>query len=989
VDIIADFGQRMRSQDKFRPSGNGPPGQIEHSFDLLCTHDLDGRILTVNEPAARTLGYETDELVRMKIQEILVPEFKGAFSEYLGNIRRAGFAEGLMTVQTRAGEQRVWEYHNTLQSTGVPVPIVWGIAHDITRSWRAEKALREEKIRAQEYLDIAGAVLLVLNADQTVVLINRKGCEILGYKKEEVIGKHWTNNFLPARERDSMNRAFAKLADGQIDPVEYVENPILKKNGEERLIAWHNAVLRDKSGTITATLSSGEDITDRKRAEEALQASEEKFRDLAGSITDIYFAIDQESRITYWNKAAEALSGVAAKDIIGEHGSKLFPEYLGTYADHVLDEALQTRQPRTIIHEYQFRGQKYVFESSANPTNSGISVIARDITDQKRAEEALRASEEQLRLTIDAANLTVWDWDLNKHQITWTVPSRGTLREVHAGSFPCNQEVFLSMVHPEDRKLVEEAVNRSITEGEEYQVEFRMIKSDGTDLWVASYGGVISDATGNATRMIGVARDITERRHAELALRVSETRYRELFENAHDAIATFDLVGRFTSLNRAAETLLGYPRNEALKLTFLQVTPERDHERLRQQMRLINAGETPSLQEADVIGKDGRCHTVEFRARPILLDGRPTGLQVIARDISERMRAEEALRESQQRLETIVKGSNTGLWDWNLKTNEVYYSREWKTQLGYEDHEISNRYEEWESRLHPEDLERTRASVQTFLQSPGPNYEVDYRLRHKNGSYRWILSRGAALFGPDGQPSRMVGSHLDITDRKRAEEKLRQLSASLLRLQDEERRRIARELHDSTAQGMAALAMNLSVVRGARARLAPKVRRSLVESIRLTKQCSKEIRNLSYLLHPPLLDEVGLGSALRWYVYGFQKRSKIRLQLKMPHNLGRLPVEVELVLYRLVQEGLGNIQRHSGSKTGLVDLKLEHGRITLTIADKGRGIPLRDAGILDGKSHAVGVGIQSMRERLRELGGNLWIDSNRRGTTLSADLPYK
>ena len=139
---------------------------------------------------------------------------------------------------------------------------------EIAATKRAEKIREEQRTRAQNYLDIAGVMLLVLNPDQTVALINLKGCEILGYSKEEIIGKRWCDEFLPARDRDWLNGAFGKLAAGEISATEYLENPVLKKTGEERLIAWHNTLLRDQSGKIIGTLSSGEDITVRRRAEE-------------------------------------------------------------------------------------------------------------------------------------------------------------------------------------------------------------------------------------------------------------------------------------------------------------------------------------------------------------------------------------------------------------------------------------------------------------------------------------------------------------------------------------------------------------------------------------------------------------------------------------------------------------------------------------------------------------------------------------------------
>ena len=214
---------------------------------------------------------------------------------------------------------------------------------------------------------------------------------------------------------------------------------------------------------------------------------------------------------------------------------------------------------------------------------------------------------------------------------------------------------------------------------------------------------------------------------------------------------------------------------------------------------------------------------------------------------------------------------------------------------------------------------------------------------------------------------------------------LRRLSARLLQLQDEERRRIARELHDSIGQMLAALSMNLSGVRADIDRLT-KTTVALTDSEDLVQEMSKEVRTISHLLHPPLLDEAGLASALRWYVDGFAQRSKIRVDLDCPNDFGRLPREVETAAFRLVQECLTNIHRHSGSATAKIRLYHSDHEVAVEVEDKGKGIPTEK---LDQMASAgiPGVGITGMRERVRQLGGALQIDSSSAGTKIVARLP--
>jgi two-component system CheB/CheR fusion protein len=218
----------------------------------------------------------------------------------------------------------------------------------------------------------------------------------------------------------------------------------------------------------------------------------------------------------------------------------------------------------------------------------------------------------------------------------------------------------------------------------------------------------------------------------------------------------------------------------------------------------------------------------------------------------------------------------------------------------------------------------------------------------------------------------------EITERKKAEEALRALPAQLVASQEEERRRIARELHDSTGQTMAALALNLSVLDGKADCLDDQGRAALNDSLDLASQVSEELRNISYVLHPPSLDEMGLDGALRWYVDNFVKRTGLEVELVLPRRLPLLPEPARLTAFRLVQEALTNAHRHSGTKTVKVVVAQGDSALTLEVTDEGSGIP---------PDHVKGLGLLSMRERVAQLGGRLEINSGNGGTSIKAILP--
>jgi signal transduction histidine kinase len=216
---------------------------------------------------------------------------------------------------------------------------------------------------------------------------------------------------------------------------------------------------------------------------------------------------------------------------------------------------------------------------------------------------------------------------------------------------------------------------------------------------------------------------------------------------------------------------------------------------------------------------------------------------------------------------------------------------------------------------------------------------------------------------------------------------LRELWLQLSQVQDEERRRLARELHDSTGQKLAALSMTVGLLQDATTAPGRKTEKMFADCLAMIEQCAQEIRTLSYLLHPPLLDELGLAAAIGDYVEGFSKRSGVQVALDAPPDLERLPPEAELALFRVMQESLGNIHRHAGASAVRIHLACDAEQVTLEVSDEGRGMSAETIRAIETVSGAVGVGIAGMRERLRLLGGRLEIKSGKCGTTVLAIIP--
>jgi signal transduction histidine kinase len=261
----------------------------------------------------------------------------------------------------------------------------------------------------------------------------------------------------------------------------------------------------------------------------------------------------------------------------------------------------------------------------------------------------------------------------------------------------------------------------------------------------------------------------------------------------------------------------------------------------------------------------------------------------------------------------------------------------------------------------------------------------------RKSSEQALISRNAELLWIQNQlesrvRERTAELELQIAERKRFEDSLRELTSRLLQLQDEERRRIARELHDSAGQLLAALSMNISKLNRLLAASHPELHETTSDSMQLIEELSTEIRTLSYLLHPPLLDESGLGSALSWYTEGLTARSKIAVDLQVAPEVGRLQPDLETAIFRIVQECLTNIHRHSGSPTATIRIARENGAVRVEVADQGKGLAAEKPE--ENLKARAGVGLRGMHERVRQLGGTLEIRSNDPGTRVVAVLPF-
>jgi PAS domain S-box-containing protein len=678
---------------------------------------------------------------------------------------------------------------------------------------RAEEEVRKERERAQTYLDVAGVMFVVIGVDEAVVLVNRKGCEVLGYEEQEIVGRNWFDTFLPERLRADTRRVFASLLKGDLEGGGQHENPILTKDGEERIIAWDNTVLRDETGAIVGIIGSGQDITEQRRAQAAMRESERSFRALADNASDGILIGTGEGIHVYANQRAAEITGYEVDELVGmgirdlvhpDEASMVVEIYRRRLEGQAAPRQYETRFVRkdgTAV-TVELAGAKTVWQGV-----TADLVTVRDITARKRAERALHESESKYRTLVE--NLPQMVFMKNTDSV-YVSSNAAFAREVGLEPSAIQGKTdydFYSREQAEQYRAVDRAILES---GEAVDLE-EAYPRRGEEVLVRIVKTPVRDDDGNIVGILGIFWDITERKRVEDEIRDSRERLNLLFEYAPDAYYLSDLRGTFLAGNRAAEQLLGYKREELIGSSFLELRllSAAQFPRASALLGRNALGEATGPDEFVLIRKDGSRVTVEIRTYPVKVKGDSVVLG-IARDITERRRAEEALRKNEQRYRGLFENSPIALWEDDA--SEVKRYLDGLRASGVED------FREYFER-HPEAVRECVALVQVIdvnqatldlygaeskaellggldrvldegsydiftdelvaIAEGRTQFDAETSARTLAGKTRDIALRWTVAPGYEETFSTMLVSDVDVTERRRAEEEISHRSRQL------------------------------------------------------------------------------------------------------------------------------------------------------------------------------------------------------------------
>jgi PAS domain S-box-containing protein len=1021
---------------------------VEQARDIIYRTDAQGRFTFINPVVTRLMGYTPEELLGRRFIELIRPDARDAAERFYGRqfVRKTLNTYYEFPAVTKDSRE-IWFGQNVqvIVNDGQVLGF-HAVTRDITERKRAEEALRESERRFALVLEATSEGVWDWNIKTGAVYYSPHWIESLGYMPEDVPPhvSFWESIVHPddmPRVREALRAHFEGRA-----AAYSCENRLRRKDGSWRWNLDRGKVVEwDADGKPLRMVGTDTDITERKRAEEAIRQEKEFSEGIITSSVDGILAFDRDCRYTVWNPGMERISGISKERTLGKCAFDVFPFLKDIGEDKYFFETLAGKTVVAKDRPYVVpeTGRQGFFEGYYSPLfgKSGDIVgglaIIRDITERKRAEE------HQLRLLAEVAQAKE-----RFETIFRTTPAAVGISTVQEGRLINVNDAFIRLTGYSREELIGRTtlelglwadpserpqIIRKILEQGSLQNGEGLLRTKTGEIRNLSVS-VERIQVGPAPCLIYIAHDITERKQREedqrrllAELAESRNRFEMFFRQAPSAISITTLEeGRFLDVNKQAEVLTGYSRDELIGRTTTELNLYVDPaDRTRLVAQLKEKGVLTDL-EREIRTKSGEIRTAVFSLVPIQAGPKPCILS-IAHDITERKRAESFLEGEKRVLEAISSGAPlpTVLESIARAVEEqrpgmlcsiLLLDKSRKTLHHGAAPSLPPAY------IHAVDgvavgpavgscgtaAFREKTVIVTDIASD-PLWEKYRSLALPHGlracwsapifsSDRLVLGTFAQYYRVPKSPTAedlhlverfcyLAGIAIERADAeevlRNANQALRSLSRQLLQVQEDDRRAIARDLHDEIGQSLTAIKLNVERAQRTAGQAARD--RIMKDCLHITDGVLDQVRNLSLDLHPSILDDLGLAYALKWYADRQAERAGLKIHVAADHSLPRLSHDIETACFRIAQEALTNVVRHAKARRATVTLKQEPTRVELRVQDDGTGFVVNGTSPLDGEAS---VGLASMQERARLLGGEVRISSRLgHGTEVIAVLP--
>ena len=1040
-----------RETDKIRQSSSQSNRQSPSQMDVGEELDLvrimntigQGLLVTgggwrfefVNTAFASIVGQPIEDLIGKSMDEFIIPEDLPMLLKHRSQ-RLAGKTTTYEFRLRRPDGKIVW-----VRATGVPRLIedrVVGsilVVDDLTDQKEIEAALKAERDRAEIYLNIAEVILLALDTEARITLLNRKGYQIIGYEEGQLIGKDWINTCLRPQDYESVHEVNRRIIRGEIDPFEYYENYVLTKNGGERCIAWHTTLLRDDGGKIIGTLSSGEDITERKHAEEELRDSEDKFRTLFNSASDAIYIHDLEGHFFEVNQAACDRLGYSREELLQMSPRDIDTSDSAAKVQGRIEEII--RVGHKIFESAQVRSDGAVIPVEMNARlidykgNKAVLAVARDITKRKHAEDALKESENKYRHLTKVLGENL---EFIQHLID-AIPNPIFYKNINGIYEGCNSafEKYLGLSKKEiigkyaydlsPRDLAEryQDMDQALINNPGTQVyESSVLYFDGTRHDVIFNKATYTDSSGRVLGLVGVILDITKRKRAEDALRESDQFNREIISSAKEGIIVYDRTFRYKVWNHIMEDLTGISASQAIGKTAFELFPHFIEDGINSLLERALSGEiVTSVDTLYHVPNSGKSRWVVGTYGPHRDANKCIiGVIGIVNDITQRKQSEDAMQESEEKYRRLAENVTDVIWTMGMDLKFTYVSPSNARMTGFSDDEamvlpleeiLTPSSLELTTRVLTEELETEKMPQKDLSRSR--TFEVEEIC--KDGHTIWVEITTAFLRNHEGQPIGIQGISRDITERKRMEKELLRSHCELeQRVKDrtEELSRKNAEMERfiyTVSHDLRTPLISISGLLGFLKQDAEKGDLKQLDSDLhiVGETISKmdgllldtlELSRVGRIVNPP--EDVPFGDIVEDALS--QTREKIKSKIVKVTVAVDLPIvhvdrmRIAEVLINLIENSI----KYMGSQDRPeieIGRKIDENKTVFFVRDSGIGIdPSQHDKVfelfykIDKKSEGTGAGLAIVKRIIEVHGGHIWIESELgKGCTISFTLP--
>lgn len=781
IAVSRDTTKRKQAELALSKSEASFRNMFEKNYSIMLLIDpVDGKIQNANSAACKYYGYSynkfINELYIQNINSLSDAETKNEMQAAL-KAKKNYFLFKHKLANGKIRDVEVYSNKITIEGKN----LLYSIIHDVTERKHTEERVIIEKNKAQQYLNIAGVILVSIDSSGIVNLINHKGCEVLGYSEEEILGKNWFDKFLPERLGENVKQVSKKVFSGEVESAKYHENEILTKSGEERLIAWNNSVLKDANGNITGTISSGEDITEKRKEEMELKRSRQMLSETEKISKTGGWQYDVILKKLVWTEEVYRMHEVPLDyDLNIERGIAFYsPKDQLIIAKH-FQKAIEKGESYDLELELiTAKGKNLWVRIIGHPilkNNKTIRVHGniQDVTTRKLAENKLKESELKFRLLAEHT----YDWEYwldENNKYVYLSPACENVTGYKPADFFNKPELLFDLVHPDFKEMVHDHYHDEVERPKETgDIKFQIVSRTGETRWIEHNCTPVYDEHGHFLGRRGNNRDITERKKVAGALINSEEQFRSLMEQSPSVIELYDLSGLQISVNKAYEELWGFPASRTVNKFNVLKSKEVESTGLLAYIKRAYKGETTSLPEyefdptgaTEAKGK-GRKRWLKTRIYPLKnISGNVKNIVITHEDVTDRKNAEQNLKKTEIQYQTLFNQIADPILVFDQKTKMILdCNTALINKYGYTIEELQKMTP---LDLHPaeEDLEQIKRNIDNKDEST-PN---EYLHIGKEGSIYYVETHTQDIIYKEQKA--WITIIRDISERKQAEMKL-------------------------------------------------------------------------------------------------------------------------------------------------------------------------------------------------------------------------